>query len=91
MPRPAGLEPAASCLEGNRRKSILLVRLVLFCVLVLGFSPLLAAIGPKLDLTFGGEPLSWHNFVGHSSALRVRTSAPRLYRPQAYSRIITIN
>ena len=45
----AGLEPATPCLQSATTKSILLVRLALFCVLVPGFGPNLAAIGPKLD------------------------------------------
>ena len=38
--------------QGSCKKSILLVRLALFCVMVHGFGPNLAAFGPKLDLTF---------------------------------------
>jgi hypothetical protein len=52
----AGLEPAAPCLQSGKTKSILLVRLALFCVLVPGFGPSLAALfcywsqdGPKFD------------------------------------------
>src|SRR5882762_1819776 len=44
-----GLEPATPCLQSDATKSILLVRLALFCVLVRGLGPSLAAIGPKLD------------------------------------------
>ena len=35
----AGLEPATPCLQSRKTKSILLVRLALFCVLVPGFGP----------------------------------------------------
>ena len=42
---------------------MLLARLALFYVSVYGFGPSLAAIGPKLDPSGWGEPLSWHNFV----------------------------
>jgi hypothetical protein len=50
--RPAGLEPAAFCLEGSCKKSILLIRLALFYVMVHGFGPNLAVLGPKLDPSF---------------------------------------
>jgi len=59
-----GLEPApaASAVTGSCNKSILLVRLALFCVMVHGFGPNLAVVGPKLDPILWGEPLRWHNF-----------------------------
>ena len=47
-----GFEPATPCLQRRERKSISLVRLALFCVVVLGFVPNLAAFGPKLDPSF---------------------------------------
>jgi hypothetical protein len=37
--------------QGRRKKSILLVRLALFCVMVHGFGPNLAVVGPKLNPT----------------------------------------
>jgi hypothetical protein len=43
-----GFEPGASCAQGSCKKSILLVRLALFCVMVLGFGPNSAVFGPKL-------------------------------------------
>jgi hypothetical protein len=43
----AGIEPATPCLQSDATKSILLVRLALFCVLVRGFGPSLAAIGTE--------------------------------------------
>ncbi len=48
----SGFEPEASCAQGSGKKSILLVRLALFYVMVHGFGPNLAVVGPKLDLTF---------------------------------------
>ena len=48
----SGFEPEASCAQGSRKKSILLVRLALFYVMVHGFGPNLAVVGPKLDLSF---------------------------------------
>src|SRR6185437_6315977 len=45
-------ELQTSCAQGSCKKSILLVRLALFCVMVLGFGPNLAVVGPKLDPTF---------------------------------------
>ena len=48
----AGIEPATPCLQRRERKSISLVRLVLFCVVVPGFGRNLAAFGPKLDPNF---------------------------------------
>jgi len=45
-------ELQTSCAQGSCRKSILLVRLALFCVMVHGFGPNSAAFGPKLDPTF---------------------------------------
>jgi hypothetical protein len=40
-------ELQTSCAQGNCKKSISLVRLALFCVMVLGFGPNLSAFGPK--------------------------------------------
>jgi len=48
----SGFEPEASCAQGSCRKSILLVRLALFYVMVHGFGPNLAVVGPKLDPSF---------------------------------------
>ena len=46
-----GFEPQTSCAQGSCKKSILLVRLALFCVMVHGFGPNLAVgwtqVGPK--------------------------------------------
>src|SRR5580692_2169839 len=53
MVEASGFEPEASCAQGSCRKSILLVRLALFYVMVHGFGPNLAVVGPKLDPTFG--------------------------------------
>ena len=47
-----GFEPRTSCAQGSCKKSILLVRPALFCVMVHGFGPNLAAFGPKLDPSF---------------------------------------
>jgi hypothetical protein len=47
-----GIEPATSCAQGSCKKSILSVRLALFCVMVDGFGPNLAVVGPKLDPNF---------------------------------------
>src|ERR1700683_2150821 len=47
-----GFEPRASCAQGSCKKSILLVRLALFYVMVHGFGPDLAVVGPKLDPSF---------------------------------------
>src|ERR1700692_5126281 len=48
----SGFEPEASCAQGSCRKSILLVRLALFYVMVHGFGANLAVVGPKLDPSF---------------------------------------
>jgi len=48
----SGFEPEASCAQGSCKKSILLVRLALFYVMVHGFGPNLAVFGPKLDPSF---------------------------------------
>ena len=48
----SGFEPEASCAQGSCKKSILLVRLALFYVMVHGFGPNLAVVGPKLDPSF---------------------------------------
>jgi hypothetical protein len=45
----SGFEPETSCAQGSCKKSILLVRLALFCVMVHGFGLILAVLGPKLD------------------------------------------
>jgi hypothetical protein len=50
-------ELQTSCAQGSCKKSILLVRLALFCVMVHGFGPNSAVVGPKLDPTFWGAPL----------------------------------
>ena len=42
-------ELQTSCAQGSCKKSILLVRLALFYVMVYGFGPNLAVVGPKLD------------------------------------------
>src|SRR5438128_4655531 len=47
-----GFEPGASCAQGNCKKSISLVRLALFCVMVLGFGANLSALGPKWTQVF---------------------------------------
>src|SRR5271168_3593193 len=52
----SGFEPETSCAQGSCKKSILLVRLALFRVMVLGSGPSLEAIGPKLDPSFGLNP-----------------------------------
>jgi hypothetical protein len=46
-----GIEPVTPCLQRREMKSISLVRLALFCVVLPGFGPNSAAIGPKLDPT----------------------------------------
>jgi len=48
----SGFEPEASCAQGSCKKSILLVRLALFYVMLHGFGPNLAVFGPKLDPSF---------------------------------------
>jgi len=48
-----GFQPRASCAQGSCKKSILLVRLALFGVLLYGFGPNVAVFGPKLDPSFG--------------------------------------
>jgi hypothetical protein len=48
----SGFEPETSCAQGSCKKSILLVRLALFYVMVHGFGPNLAVVGPKLDPSF---------------------------------------
>ena len=45
-------ELQTSCAQGSCKKSILLARLALFCVMVHGFGPSLAVFGPKLDPIF---------------------------------------
>src|SRR5215469_13416991 len=48
-------ELGTSCAQGSCKISISLVRLALFCVMVLVFGPNLSAPGPKLDLTLGDQ------------------------------------
>jgi hypothetical protein len=50
-----GFEPLTPCLQSVTTKSILLVRLALFCVLVPDFAANLAATGPKLDPSTAAE------------------------------------
>jgi len=52
-------EPRTFCARGSCKKSILLVRLVLICVILHNFGPDSAAFGPELDPSFlrGFEPL----------------------------------
>ena len=52
MAGPTRLELATSCVTGSCKKSILLVRLALFYVMVHGFGPNLAVLGPKLAQVF---------------------------------------
>src|SRR5580704_17214879 len=52
----SGFEPETSRAQGSRKKSILLVRLALFYVIVHGFGPNLAVVGPKLDPILGLNP-----------------------------------
>src|SRR5262249_19901998 len=47
-----GHEEGTRCAAGNCKKSISLVRLALFCVLVPGFGPNLSAFGPKWTQVF---------------------------------------
>jgi len=62
----SGFEPETSCAQGSRKKSILLARLALFCVMVLGFGPNSAAFGPKLDPSFRLHPSDETVFDGHT-------------------------
>jgi len=48
----SGFEPEASCAQGSCKKSISLVRLALFYVMVLGFRPNLSAFGPTWTQVF---------------------------------------
>jgi len=57
-------ELGTSCAQGSFKKSILLVRLALFYVMVHGFGPNLAVFGPKLDPSFGMNPYSETNSLG---------------------------
>ena len=50
-------ELQTSCAQGNCKKSISLVRLALFCVVVPSFGPNLAVVGPKLDPILSTTPL----------------------------------
>src|SRR5712692_3261922 len=47
-----GFEPRTSCAQSSCRKSTLMVRLALFCVMVHGFGPNLAVVEPKMDPSF---------------------------------------
>ena len=69
-------ELGTSCAQGSFKKSILLVRLALFYVMVHGFGPNLAVFGPKLDPSFGMNPYSETNSLG--------TLAVYLRLPYAY-------
>src|ERR1700720_3978040 len=53
-------ELGTSCAQGSCKKSILLVRPALFCVMVHGFGPNLAVVGPKLDPSPCDQADSWH-------------------------------
>jgi len=65
-------ELQTSCAQGSCKKSILLVRLALFYVMVHGFGPDLAAFGHKLDPSYGHAVFS-------------RASRPRFRTPVALS------
>ena len=58
-------ELQTSCAQGSCKKSILLVRLALFCVMVHGFGPNLAVLGPKLDPSRGMNPRSETKLWAH--------------------------
>jgi hypothetical protein len=64
----SGFEPEASCAQGSCKKSILLARLALFYVMVHGFGPNSAVVGPKLDPSFGVNPLGGTNYLDTVSA-----------------------
>jgi hypothetical protein len=64
-----GFEPGASCAQGSCKKSILLVRLALFYVMVHGFGPNSAVVGPKLDPSLGREK-EWDSLAGCSGNQR---------------------
>jgi hypothetical protein len=49
-----GIEPVTPCLQSSEIKSMLLVRLALFCVSVNVLGSNSTAIGPKLDPSFRG-------------------------------------
>jgi len=66
MARPARLELATFCLEVSSRCAISLLFLGSAYLLQHDFVWYSGVIGPKLDPTFWGEPLGWHNFFGHS-------------------------
>lgn len=53
-----------SCAQGSRKKSILLARLALSCVILVGFVPNSTAFGPKLDPRLGVNPYSETNSPG---------------------------
>jgi len=59
-------ELQTSCAQGSCKKSILLVRLALFYVMVRGFGPNSAVVGPKLDPSLGREK-EWDSVAGCSS------------------------
>ena len=71
-----GFELRASCAQGSCKKSILLVRLALFYVMVHGFGPNLAVVGPKLDPTFSLR--SGRRQAGAHYARLAFTSATRM-------------
>jgi hypothetical protein len=71
-------ELGTSCAQGSCRKSILLVRLALFYVMVHGFEPNLAVLGPKLDLSFAIRQTAGAAQIRHCPL----TGAERL--PRAY-------
>jgi hypothetical protein len=78
-----GFEPGASCAQGSRKKSILLVRLALFGVMVHGFGPNLAVVGPKLDPSCGGQADSRHALSRRLfEGTRSRVAAITLPTPQ---------
>jgi hypothetical protein len=53
-------ELGTSCAQGSSKKSILLVRLALFCVMVHAFGPNWAVVGPKLDPSLSDQADSRH-------------------------------
>lgn len=52
-----GFEPATPCLQSIRENTMLMARLALSCVLYHGFPWYSGANGPKLDPSFGLNPL----------------------------------
>jgi hypothetical protein len=61
-----GLEPMNGGFADQSWISILLVRLAFTLALLPDFGPYLGPIVPKLFPKLWGEPLRWHNFLGHS-------------------------